>query len=332
MAKVCFVVGHEDTPEAPSDTPEAYWRVYLPGQRFGTAAILGRHGATQKALQADVVWVHQPTCFAAASLVEVARQMEKPVVVDFLEDPWRRIEADRSYSDARLDAMERALAAATVIAVASDGLVPIFEPYAPTMVVEPVVPLAGWVPAPPEQPPLIAWWSDGRQKSGFELVADGLREVLVKTEARMAHIQFSHHTPLMRGVKDDEDRMARARRLSAFFEDDRELSAEQNLNLFVKAFSGATISLECYAPGEYRDTVSDLPLLRAAALGIPSITTRGYAPPGTISAQPLRWADTILDVLGDSLQRRRLSEEARAWAETRSSYKQYEAIIEEVLT
>jgi hypothetical protein len=76
MTKVAFVVGHEDSRDSPSDTPEAYWRVLVPARRFGVPLILGRPDAASRALAADVVWIHQPTCFAAAQLAEDARAKE----------------------------------------------------------------------------------------------------------------------------------------------------------------------------------------------------------------------------------------------------------------
>ena len=78
MTKVAFVVGHEDSRDSPSDTPEAYWRVLIPARRFGTCrSSWGVANAAERALEADVVWIHQPTCFAAAQLAEDARGQGK---------------------------------------------------------------------------------------------------------------------------------------------------------------------------------------------------------------------------------------------------------------
>jgi len=331
MTAVAFVVGHEDSYDSPSDTPEAYWRVLIPARKFGTALILGRGNATQRALEADLVWIHQPTCFAAAQLAEDARGQGKAVVLDFSEDVWARGEVDRPYSDVRLDACERALAASSLIVATSAELAAGFLPWGEVRVVPAVIPLgAEWNPSLPATPARLAWWSDGRQKRGFELVAAGLRQVMSQTDCRMDHVQFSHHAPLMQGLKADDERAGRAARLSAYFEEDQNLSAEGNLRVFRDAVRPATLHLECYAPGAYAETVSDLPLLRAAALGIPSITTRAKAPPGAISAAPDEWEAANTQVLQEPGHRRALSLAARSWAESRSAFGAYEAVIKEV--
>jgi glycosyltransferase involved in cell wall biosynthesis len=146
----------------------------------------------------------------------------------------------------------------------------------------------------------------------------------------MAHIGFAHQAPLVRGITDKDVVAERAGRLSSFFSDDQHLSVEANMAIFREALAGCCLSLECYPSGPYGETVSDIPLLRAAALGVPSITTRSQAPPGTISARPGEWAETILGVLEDPGRRRGLSLEARAWAETRTTHEPYKAILEEV--
>ena len=173
--KVAFVVGHEDFPESPSDTPEAYWRVLVPSRKFGFAVILGHQNAAQRALAADVVWIHQPTCFAAAELAEAAQERGTPVVLDFSEDPWARGEVDRGYSEARLEACERTLAAGSLVVATSAALATSFLPWGEARVVPAVVPLGPeWDPSPPAHPARLAWWSDGRQKRGMEQVAPGL--------------------------------------------------------------------------------------------------------------------------------------------------------------
>jgi len=331
MTKVAFVVGHEDSRESPSDTPESYWRVLIPARKFGTALILGRANAASRALAADVVWIHQPTCFAAAQLAEDARGQGKAVVLDFSEDVWARGEVDRAYSDARLDACERALVAGSLIVATSAALAASLLPWGEARVVPAVIPLGPeWNPSLPASPARLAWWSDGRQKRGFELVAAGLGQVMAHTDCRMDHVQFAHHAPLMAGLTGADSRAARAGRLSAYFEEDQNLSAEGNLRVFRDAVRPATLHLECYAPGAYAETVSDLPLLRAAALGIPSITIRSNAPPGAISAAPHDWEAAITEVLQEPGYRRALSLSARSWAASRSTFSSYEAVIKEV--
>ena len=334
MTRVCFVVGHEDRYDSqgalasPSDTPEAYWRVALPAQHLGaTAAILGHRGAEERALAADVIWIHQPTSEVAASLAEVGRCKGRAVIVDFSEDPWLR-----EYSDARLAGMERVLEAASLIVVANECLVDVFRGFsAPLQVIRPVIPLGpGWLPKPPVSPPLLSWWCDGRQRRGFEDVAPALRRVLDETDVRLAQIQFAHMRPLVTGLE-TKAAASMSARFHSYFADDQNLTAEGNMAIFRAALAPAALHMECYPISQYRETVSDLPLLRAAALGVPSITTRSQAPPGALSSPPDEWADTILSVLQDPDKRRGLSLSARAWAETRSGFDAYQATIEEVL-
>ena len=177
--KVAFVVGHEDFPESPSDTPEAYWRVLVPARRFGFALILGRPDAPERALAADVVWIHQPTCFAAAELAEAAQEQGKPVVLDFSEDLWARGEVDRGLLRCPPGSLRAGLAAGSLVVATSAALATSFLPWGEARVVPAVIPLGPeWNPSLPAHPARLAWWSDGRQKRGMELVAPGLPQVL----------------------------------------------------------------------------------------------------------------------------------------------------------
>lgn len=327
---VCFVVGQEDTKEFPGDTPEAYWRTLLPARRLGTAVVVGRAGAAERATAADVIWIFQPTCSAAASLAEVGRQLGKPVVVDWAEDVWRRSEQDNGYTEAQIRAAERAMEAATVIVGANRRLAEVYAEHGRAAVVETVLPLADWTPGKEDVPAVIAWWSDGRQKAGFETVAPGLAEVMGRTGCKMVHVQFTHQKPLVEGL-DKEAARARAARLHAYFWNDLGQTVEANLRVFKEAVARAAVSVDAYAPGEYRRTVSDVSILRAAALALPTVTTRqDDLPPGCIGARPGEWADTICELLEDRDRRRRLGGQARAWAETRSTYEGYEALLQEV--
>lgn len=332
MTKVAFVVGHEDSRDSPSDTPEAYWRVLVPACELGgIPLVLGRRDAAQRALAAEVVWIHQPSCFAAASLAEAARAKGLPVIADFSEDPWARAQVDRPYSEARLEALVRTLEASSLIVATSAELAPTFLAWGEVRVVPATLPLGPeWNPSLPAHPAVLGWWSDGRQKRGMEAAAPALIQVLEKTDCRMAHIQFSHHAPLMAGLSLPEERVARARRLSALFEDDRGLDAKGNVGVYRGALAPATLGLECYVPGTYAETASDVPLLRAAALGVPTVTTREEAPPGCISAAPADWAEAIVAVLGQPGLRHELSLAARVWAGSRSSFAAYQAVIKEV--
>ena len=256
--------------------------------------------------------------------------MDKPVVVDLGEDPWARSEIANAYSAVRLAALERTLAAATLIVVATPELMDVFAPHGPVRLVPSVLPLDRWIPKAPQVPPTLGWWCDGRQRSGLEEVAPDLREVLVRTDTRMRQIGFHHGAPIMRGLIKKDEIAARAQRLAYFQADDLNLTAVANMKIFRDALAPCYLSLECYPPGSYAASASDIPLLRSAAMGVPTITTRSEPPPGAISARPDEWAGTILGVLEDPGKRRGLSLEARAWAETRTTHEAYEAVLEEV--
>lgn len=318
-----FVVGHEDT-------PEAYWRVLLPARHFRAPALaIDAPRARETALEGDVLWIHEPTGLAAAELAEKARARGLRVVVDLCEDPWLRAECDPGYNETRLEACSRALEAASVLVVATEALRDAF-PGKTTRVVAPVIPLSGWTPSDPETPAHLAWWSDGRQRRGFEAVAGAVSAVLDRApEVRLRHIQFAHLAPLVAALSDPDAKVARAARFSVYLEGD--LGAEGNLAMLRAATAGATVAFECYPAGDYAASVSDVPLLRAAALGIPTVTTRGTAPPGAVSAAPGEWAETLAEILADPACRQTLAREARAWAETRASFERYHHILEEVL-
>jgi len=321
---VCFITGQEDSFDYPSDLPEAYWRVWMPSKKLGSAAVLGREGATKRALQADIVWIYEPLCFAAHALADVAKQMGKQVVVDWSEDIYARHEQDRPYSAARVEAAEKTMELADMIVVATPGLGPVYSGV--VRVVETVIPLEGWERKRPQVD--LSWWSDGRQKLGFEKVAPAISDVMARRSIDLINIQFAHERPLVAGLEPDE-RQQRAARLSAHFGDDRNRTADQNLADFRDVFSSAIVSLECYLPGSYRESVSDVPLLRAAALGIPSLTTRHDPPRGCVEAPPEQWGDVLLDLI-DSGSWAKLGREARNWAETRSTYEGYEQTLKEV--
>lgn len=321
--RVCFVVGHEDT-------PEAYWRVLLPARHLRAQAVaIDAPNTRTTALAADVLWLHQPTGIAAAELAEKARARGRPVIVDLSEDPWLRAECDQSYNEHRLEACSRALAAASLVVVATEGLCAAFEAQGARLL-RPVIPLAGWTPMEPESPVVIAWWSDGRQRRGFEAVSAAINDVLDRApDARLRHIQYAHLAPLVSGLSTPEEKVARSERFHVFLEGD--LGADGNMAMLRAATAAATVALECYPPGDYAASVSDVPLLRTAALGVPSVTTRVAAPPGALSVQPAAWAESIRGLLEDAHLRQRLAQEARAWAETRASFETYHHVLQEVL-
>ena len=339
MTSCCFVVGHEDTYDdqgkvlAVSDTPDAFWRVLTPARALGLpAVILGHVGAETRALGADVMWIHQPSSLMAVELIEKARAAGRPVIVDWSEDPWARFEIGTGYLGGRTEACALACENASLIVLATHGLTPAFQRFeVPMQVVEPVVPLGpGWIPKPPAEPPMLAWWSDARQKRGLGDVAPAMRALLASTDLQMRHIGFAHQAPLVQGL-DVEQTKTVAGRLSSYFADSKNLSAEANMAIFRDAMAPALLSMECYPASQYRETLSDISLLRAAALGVPSITTRLDVPPGCISAQPDEWEREISLLLTSPAWRRDLSLAARSWAQSRSSHTAYQNAIEEVL-
>ncbi|MCL5942139.1 MAG: hypothetical protein M1325_01190 [Actinobacteria bacterium] len=323
--RVCFVVGHEDT-------PEAYWRVLLPARHFrAPALLLDAPGAMETALSAEVLWLHSPTGFAAAELAEKARAKGRRVVVDLSEDPWLRVECDQGYNEHRLGACARALEAAHLVVVASPALVSAFASYGRAQLVEPVVPLAGYEPIPPREPKTLCWWSDGRQRRGFEGVAQAITQAFDHEPAlELRHVQYAHLRPLIEGMADREARAARAGHFHAYLEGD--LGADGNLRMLRDAARPCWLGLETYPAGGYQETVSDLALLRMAALGVPSLTTRPTNAPGIISAPAEIWGEVLPDLLADQTRREELSRAARAWAERRNAYERYHTILEEVLT
>jgi hypothetical protein len=323
--KLCFVVGHEDT-------PEAYWRVLLPARHFRAPALVVDVPETRTlALSAEVLWLYQPTGFAAAELAEKAAARGRHVIVDMAENPWLRGECRTlPYRQARLDALERALAVADTVVVSVPGLLPAFAGTARTVALPAVLPLsAQWMPAEPDVPPIISWWSDGRQRAGFEEVAPAVVAVLEHTGCRHHHLQFAHLRPLFAHITDDETHQGWARRFHVYLEG--ELPPEGNLAMLRDAMRPSAVAIECYPEGEYRETVSDVPLLRAAALGIPTLTTREHAPPGCLSAPPDAWEDALFEILREPGPRRALSVEALRFAKSRASFAPYDKLIEEVL-
>ncbi len=307
--RVLFVLGH------PVDTPEAYWRCFLPARHLRAPAVIPERAAPEAA---DVLWVHQPTSLAAASLAERAAARGKTVIADLCEDPWAREECGRAYSSARLEALRRTLEVARVVVVASPGLLEVFADYPRVVLIEPVLPLWGWEPEDPE--PALCWWSDGRQKTGWEEVAPAVVHLMrERLEIELRHVQFPHLAVLPKDL---------GGRCRAIVEGQDGVVAA--LPHFRRTLASAYLALECYPPGRYRDTVSDLGLLRAAAVGVPTVTTRDHAPPGALSVRPPQWAETILRLLEDAPQRERLAYQARAWAASRTGYGAYEALLQEV--
>jgi len=310
LPKPCFIVGHEDT-------PEAYWRVLLPARALRAPALFVEDPrAEAQVLSSDVLWLYQPTGYAAAELAEKAKARGKRVICDLAEDPWQRAD----YNTHRLEACRRALEAADDLVVASDALAAAF----PGALALPTrISLSGWEPVEMLDPPTLLWWTDGRQKPGWELVAGQVGELLDRRNLRLHQVQLAHSRPLFEGLSEERSR-ARARRCHTFLAG--EGSPDQQVVELRRGAEGCFLHLDTYT-GAYGETVSDLTLLRAAALGIPSLTLRTTAPQGAQHAPLARFGDEITRLLDEPATRRMLSEQALAWARSRASFDDYEAIL-----
>jgi len=324
--KPCFVIGCESTRDYPGDTPEAYWRVLLPARHLkAPAAVLGSGDLEQTLRSADALWIYEPTSPGAVHVAELARRLEKPIVCDCSEDIWRRGEQDREYHQSRIRAATETMALADLIVVANPLLEEPYADYGSTAVLETVFPLEGWTRNAPGDIPTIGWWSDGRQKAGSELVAEAVRRQMARG-VHVWHIQFSHHAPLVAGLDKDKSRQE-ARKLGVFRADNISQGSDAVLRYYRDRLAPCLVSLECYAPGPYADSVSDVPLLRAAAIGIPSLTTREHVPPGCVGATPTEWPDTLERLLTDTFWRESLAADGLQWVGTRSSFSRYEAAL-----
>ncbi|MBN1630659.1 MAG: glycosyltransferase family 1 protein [Thermoleophilia bacterium] len=327
--KILFVAGCESTRDYPGDTPEAYWRVLLPARRFGRASVVGSPNTEQMLRVSDALWIYEPTSPAAVHLADFATRLGKPVVVDFAEDIWRRQEQDREYHATRLEAARETMDRARLIVVAHPGLEAVYGPYGHTATLETVFPLTGWTRPEGQAENIIGWWSDGRQKRGFEAVAPAVGAQLAKG-LRSWHIQFAHHRPLVAGLS-GEARRAEATKLGAWFADDISKDADGVCRYYRDLLARCLVSLECYQAGAYAETVSDVPLLRAAAIGIPSLSTREQVPPGTAAAPATEWPETLDRLLADPAWRKDLTDQGARWVASRSDWTHYAATISTAL-
>jgi hypothetical protein len=307
---VVFLVGHQDT-------PEAYWRVLLPARAFGAPALFVEDPRAAAAISAArTLWLYQPTGYAAAEAAEKAKSQGRRVIVDLAEDPELRVE----YNTHRLDAFRRALAAADTVVVA----VPVLRERFPGAEVVPTPYLRGEerVEEWPERPTLL-WWTDGRQKAGWEQVAGTIGSLLEERDLRLRHVQLPHLRPLSEGIS-KEQAAERGRRCHVYLANSP--TPDGQIEQLLAGARGCYLHLETYA-NPYGDCTSDLPLLRAAALGIPSLTMRSQAPPGCIAAPPHRWRRHIEQLIDEPGTHRALCSEARAWAASRASIQAYRSII-----
>jgi hypothetical protein len=298
----------------------------LPARHFSApAAVLGASDIEQTVRGSDVLWIYEPTSAAATRLAQFAQQHGKPVVVDWSEDIWRRGEQDRDYHGRRLEAATATMELADLIVVANSRLAPVYGNFGDVAALETVFPLSGWRRKAPGDIPTIGWWSDGRQKTGFELVAPAVRRQLAQG-VRCWHMQFSHHAPLVAGL-DAKASRTEAHKLGAWFADDLSKSADAVCRYYRDLLAPSLVSLECYVPGAYAESVSDVPLLRAAAIGVPSLSTREHVPPGCVGAPPDKWPEALDRLLADAAWRDELAHDGFRWVQSRSTFGEYQAIL-----
>ena len=307
--KAAFVTGY-------AYTVESYWRVMLPARALRVPAL----GAEQAlADPPELVWIHQPLTLAALSLAQKVKERGGRVVADFSEDVWTRDalgEGLSVYTSTQLRAAEDTVALADLVVVASEGLAQYFEGL-PLKVIPPALDA---LPSPIETVPgLVAWWSDGRQKAGMTEAGPCVRRLVEDIAGRLVHVQFAHMAAVA-GLGAEKQAVVVG---GAF-------SPDTLVRHFMAHAGKAEIGLECWPDVPYRESVSDLSLLRYAACGVPALTNREKAPPGMVSAPYEDWPRLARELHEEPGRRRALSIEARAWAESRATFHAYEAVIEEV--
>jgi len=345
VTRVVFAVGHDET-------PEAFWRVLAPARALGQKAVVLHDGretdaantpahtrsqirasldaAAELAAGAETLWVHHPTSERALDVVRRAKEAGAQVVIDLSEDPHLRsvYGIGPAHTTARLECLDQALEMADRVVVATPGLLQAYVDYDVRLVRPAIILEDSWTVKEPEDPQMLLWWSDGRQKTGWADIAPEVQEVLLEEQdLRLRCVQFAHLHPLVDGL----DSKA-AGTLSGRFEVVLEgsLSVDENAHLLRRSAVGCYVALESYPVGDYAQSVSDLPILRVAALGIPTITTRPDPPPGALHAEPGEWTKTILSLLHQPDHRAELSARARRWAESRSTIAEYTRVLEEV--
>lgn len=303
--KVAFVTGYPYT-------VESYWRVLLPARHFRAPALSPKQAA---ASPPDVVWIHQPMTEDALALVQAVKARGGHVVVDFSEDIWTREalgEGLTVYTSTMLRVAEQVVDAADRVVVATEGLAALFEGLA----VEVIPPaLAALPPEEDTVPGNVAWWSDGRQKGGWEQAAPHVTRLVKDTGGRLVFIQFAHMAVVNLDVEQQAYVMGGA------------FSPDAIVSHYLRHVARAELGLECWPDMPYRETVSDLTLLRYAACGVPALTTRSDPPPGMVSAPFEEWPEQAKRIHEEPDMRRALSLAARTWAASRVGYDRYAQVI-----
>jgi hypothetical protein len=310
--ELLFVAGYEYT-------VESSWRCVLPARGLGAQALMIDDAL--RAPRADVCWIHQPVSEKAERLALETRDAGGLVVADFSEDCWRRHELSEGsevYTQRQLQAARRTLEMADAVVTTSEGLAEALIGEAETnlWVVPPCLPeILG-----PREPRagLLAWWSDGRQQTGFALAAPYLAEALEAIDGTFWHIQFPHMGPL------------KAVGLRQKYVMGGSPDATLNLQHYTRHMAQAYLAVDTWPDCAYADTVSDLGILRNAALGAPTLTTRSNAPPGAISAPVREWPRLIRELHREPDRRRALSLAGLSWANTRVGFDRYRQVLSDL--
>jgi hypothetical protein len=296
---------------AGADTvPESYWRVLLPARALRAPAL-----GTMDACRGErprIAWIHEPLSEAALAIAQDVKARGGRVVADWSEDAWTRDECGEgvtSYPGSMLRIGEKVNALADVVVVANPTLsefiggqrVEVIESRLPALP-EPGVP----------KPGVIAWWTDGRQRGGIELAGPDITRAVEGIDGRFWHIQFRH----MLALRD----LPIARQ--------HIVAGDSEIDHLERHAAMAELAVDCWPAVSYRDTVSDTGLLRMAALGVPTVTNRAQAPPGSVSAPFAEWPDIIRDLHESPESRQALSLAAREWAATRVGFDRYREILD----
>jgi hypothetical protein len=299
LIDLAFIVGAEYV-------PESYWRVLLPAKALRVPA-LGPLEA-YKAERPRVAWIHQPLSEAALVIAQEVKARGGRVVADWSEDAWTRDDCGeglRVYS-AQADKVN-GLADLIVVANAALGE---FFPGKRVEVIEPRLP--GLPECGATKPGVVAWWSDGRQRAGVELAGAAITKAVEAIDGRFWHIQFRHMNALP-GLPVQRQHI---------------VAGDSELEHLQRHAAMAEVAVDCWPAVSYRDTVSDVGILRMAALGVPTLTTRAKAPPGSISAPHAEWPGIIRDIHESSARRRALSVSGLEWAASRVGFEPYRQILD----
>lgn len=301
--RLAFVVGAEGV-------PESYWRVLLPSRALRVPAL-----GTMEAYRGErpaIAWIHEPLSEAALTIAQEVKARGGRVVADWTEDAWTRDECGEGvtmYSAAMLQIGEQVNALADVIVVANPALAD-FMRGERVEVIEPR--LAALPELGEKRPGVIGWWADGRQRGGLELAGPAITKAVEAVDGRFWHIQFRHMNAL-KGLPVSRQHI---------------VAGDAEIDHLTRHAGMAELAVDCWPAVSYRDTTSDIGLLRMAALGVPSLTTRAKAPPGTVSAPHADWPDIIHHLHESPEARRALSVAGRRWAATRLGFEPYQALLD----